>query len=54
MIGKATVMHYSLLNNKYRDSVNIEDIKNQMSILVIAPGNDRSNAINKMLVKKTS
>lgn len=53
MIGKATVTHFSILLNKYRDSISIEDLKNQLSILVIAPGNDQSNSINKVLVKKS-
>lgn len=52
-ISKARVAHFSILFNKYRDVVNINDISNQLRILVVAPGNDKSNSVNKILVKKT-
>lgn len=52
-IGKARIAHFSLLLNRHRDSVAIQPIHDQLRMLLLAPGNDRSNAINKILVKKT-
>jgi hypothetical protein len=51
-ISKARVAHFSILFNKYRDSVSLNDITSQLRILAIAPGNDKSSSVNKLLVKK--
>lgn len=53
MIGKARIAHFSILLNQYRDSVDITHVKPQIEVLLAAPGNDKSNTINKILVKKS-
>lgn len=52
-IAKARLAFLSILNNKYKDSVDIKDIERELNILMIAPSNDKSNVINKILVVKS-
>lgn len=52
-IGKSRIAHFSLLNNLYKDSVDIQPFIPQFEILMIAPGNDKSNTINKIMVKRS-
>jgi hypothetical protein len=52
-IAKARKTHFSILLNKYKDSISIDSVEKELRILLIAPGNEKSNIINKILVKKT-
>jgi hypothetical protein len=52
-IGKSRIAHFSVLYNKYKDSVSIDPIREPLNVLLIAPSNERSNAINKIIVKKS-
>lgn len=52
-IGKSRIAHFLILYNKYKDSVNIEPIREPLNMLLIAPGNESSNVINKIIVKKS-
>jgi len=42
-----------VLFNRYKESVNIEGITEQIKILLIAPSNEKSSIANKILVKKS-
>ena len=52
-IGKSRIAHFLILYSKYKDSVNIEPIRDPLNMLLIAPGNESSNVINKIIVKKS-
>lgn len=53
MTTKARIAHFSLLLNKYKDGVEIGHVREQLRVLLIAPGNERSNSLNKVIVRKT-
>ncbi len=52
-VSKARIAHFSLLLNRYKDTVSIISIFDQLKILLIAPGNEKSNVAIKILVKKS-
>lgn len=52
-IAKARITQFSILLNKHKDTVSIEPIEKELRILLVAPGNEKSNIINKILVKKS-
>lgn len=52
-IARTRLMHLSILMNRYKDSVEVEQIGKELRVVLMAPGNDKSNTINKILVKKS-
>lgn len=53
-IARARLAHFSILLNKYKDTVGISEIEKELRVLLVAPGNEKSSLINKILVKKTT